>query len=218
MDVFYRIKEAKSKADTILVIVHGGHERFSLPSPRMKRTYRFFVDIGADAVINHHQHCYSGYEVYKDKPIFYGLGNFCFDKPNRRNEAWNEGYMVVLIIENNNVAFELYPYTQCNEEPTVKPMSVEENKKFKEIISQLNAVIESDDLLESSYSKYIDKKYKSAIIDLAPFNSKLLRGLSKKGFVPDCISFNKALLLFDRISCESHRDIILGILSRKINK
>lgn len=43
----------------------------------MQEIYRFFVDIGADAVINHHQHCYSGYEVYKEKPIFYGLGNFC---------------------------------------------------------------------------------------------------------------------------------------------
>lgn len=218
MDVFYRIKEAKSKADTILVIVHGGHERFSLPSPRMKRTYRFFVDIGADAVINHHQHCYSGYEVYKDKPIFYGLGNFCFDKPNRRNEAWNEGYMVELNIENNNVAFEIHPFTQCNEEPTVKPMSPEENKKFQENISKLNTVIANEDLLETSYSNYIDKKFKTSIIDFSPFNSKLFRGLSKKGIIPNCISFNKALLLFDRISCESHRDITLGILSRKINK
>ena len=42
----------------------------------MKETYRFFVDCGADAVINHHQHCYSGYEYYKDKFICYGLGNF----------------------------------------------------------------------------------------------------------------------------------------------
>ena len=26
--------------------------------------YRFFIDASADAVINHHQHCYSGYEEY----------------------------------------------------------------------------------------------------------------------------------------------------------
>ena len=31
-------------------------------------------------VINHHQHCYSGYEKYQSGMIFYGLGNFFFDK------------------------------------------------------------------------------------------------------------------------------------------
>ena len=76
---YYCIQEAKKNADFVLVIVHGGHEHYQLPSPRMQETYRFFVDAGADAVVNHHQHCYSGYEFYKEKPIFYGLGNFCFD-------------------------------------------------------------------------------------------------------------------------------------------
>ena len=41
--------------------------------------------VGADAVVNHHQHCYSGYEVYKDKPVFYGLGNLLFDHASKRS-------------------------------------------------------------------------------------------------------------------------------------
>lgn len=61
---FYAIEEAKKNADRVIVIVHGGHEHYQLPSPRMKETYRFFVDAGADVVINHHQHCYSGYEAF----------------------------------------------------------------------------------------------------------------------------------------------------------
>ncbi|MBQ8413439.1 MAG: CapA family protein, partial [Lachnospiraceae bacterium] len=52
---FYKIQEARQNADYVLVIVHGGHEHYQLPSPRMKETYRFFVDAGADAVVNHHQ-------------------------------------------------------------------------------------------------------------------------------------------------------------------
>lgn len=68
---YYDIKEARAKADYVLVIVHGGHEHFQLPSLRMQETYRFFVDAGADAdaVVNHHQHCYSGYEVYMVNPF-----------------------------------------------------------------------------------------------------------------------------------------------------
>ena len=41
---YYAIQEAKKHADYVLVIVHGGHEHFQLPSPRMQETYRFFVD------------------------------------------------------------------------------------------------------------------------------------------------------------------------------
>lgn len=92
---YYKIQEARGNADYVLVIVHGGHEHYQLPSPRMQETYRFFVDAGADAVVNHHQHCYSGYEIYKNKPIFYGLGNFCFDiQPQKHDSIWNYGYMV----------------------------------------------------------------------------------------------------------------------------
>lgn len=96
---YYNIQEARTKADYVLVIVHGGHEHYALPSPRMKETYRFFIDAGADAIINHHQHCYSGYEIYHGKPIFYGLGNLLFDHKSERHGPWNEGFMVSLRLD-----------------------------------------------------------------------------------------------------------------------
>ena len=49
---FHQICEAKANADYVVVIVHGGHEHFQLPSPRMQETYRFFIEAGADAVVN----------------------------------------------------------------------------------------------------------------------------------------------------------------------
>ena len=52
------------------------------------------MDIGADVVVNCHQHCFSGCEIYNGKHIFYGLGNFFFDWPERRNGMWNKGYML----------------------------------------------------------------------------------------------------------------------------
>src|SRR5690606_17303839 len=41
------IKDAKEHADYVFVIVHGGHEYYNLPSPRMQKQYRFYVDNGA---------------------------------------------------------------------------------------------------------------------------------------------------------------------------
>lgn len=121
---FYKIKEARRNADFVLVIVHGGIEQYQLPTPRMVENYHFFIDAGADAVVNHHQHCYSGYEVYNSKPIVYGLGNFLFDNPGSRHCIWNEGYMVQINFD-EEISFDLHPYTQCNEKPNVCPMNEE---------------------------------------------------------------------------------------------
>lgn len=53
------IQEAKEKSDFVYVIVHGGHEYYNLPSPRMQKQYRFYVDNGADMVAGQHTHCIS---------------------------------------------------------------------------------------------------------------------------------------------------------------
>ena len=46
--------------------------------------HTFFVDSGANIVVGHHTHCYSGYEEYNKGLIFYSLGNFLFDWKNLR--------------------------------------------------------------------------------------------------------------------------------------
>jgi poly-gamma-glutamate synthesis protein (capsule biosynthesis protein) len=38
------------------------------------------IDAGADIIIGHHPHVVQGMEIYKNKPIFYSLGNFVFDQ------------------------------------------------------------------------------------------------------------------------------------------
>ena len=114
VNTYYRIKEARSNADYVILIIHGGPEHYNLPTPRMKAQYRFYVDIGADVVINHHQHCFSGYELYNGKPIFYGLGNLSFDSK-LRDSIWNTGYMVNLLFSRTEIKFEILPYTQGDE-------------------------------------------------------------------------------------------------------
>lgn len=144
---YYNIQEARTKADYVLVIVHGGHEHYALPSPRMKETYRFFIDAGADAIINHHQHCYSGYEIYHGKPIFYGLGNLLFDHKSERHGPWNEGFMVSLRLDKQTLPqFELYPYTQCNERPSVIPMNEAERIGEKYIIPTLGVWTKAEEV------------------------------------------------------------------------
>ena len=102
-------QEAKANADFLILIIHGGHETYELPSPRMKKLYRWFIDLGVDAVIGHHTHCYSGSEVYKNKPIVYSLGNFIFDSK-IRDASWNYGVFAVLSLSADRVIIELVPF------------------------------------------------------------------------------------------------------------
>lgn len=209
---YYAIVEAKNKADYVIIVVHGGHEYFQLPSPRMQEIYRFFVDIGADAVINHHQHCYSGYEVYKEKPIFYGLGNFCFDKNTQRNSIWNEGYLVKLVLD-NKIHFELYPYIQCNDTPNVVLMKKDRIDDFYSSIKCLNEIIAYSCRLKLEHQHWMKEREGNLKLVLSPYSNRWFRIMASRGLLPMFLSKKRKLSLLNFIYCESHRDRIVYLLN-----
>lgn len=212
---FYCIREAKKKADYVLVIVHGGHEYHQLPSSRMQETYRFFIDAGADAVVNHHQHCFSGYEIYKDRPIFYGLGNFCFDG-NYRNSVWNEGYMAILDFTESGVSIDTVPYTQCNEKPGVFP--IEDRFSFDKRLSELNNIIADPKRLLEETRKYYKSQEDFIGLLFEPYSNRYMRKLRSLKLIPSLISTKKWLSLLNIIDCEAHRDKTLFTLRNKCLK
>ena len=212
---FYAIREASTKADYVIVIVHGGHEFYQLHSPRMKELYRYFIDCGADTVINHHQHCYSGYEVYCSKPIFYGLGNFLFDDTDRHT-TWNQGYMVQLSFLSTGITFELFPYNQCNEKPSISFLTDEERNIFDNEIDKLNKIIVDDVTLTYEHQKWMDATGRWFELCLTPYSNRYLRILSGHGFLPKLLPLQKRLQIINYIDCESHRDRILQVLKKGI--
>lgn len=208
---YYAIKEAKEKADYVLVIVHGGHEHWQLPSPRMQEAYRFFVDAGADAVVNHHQHCYSGFEVYSGKPIFYGLGNFCFDWPERNSEKWNHGYMVCLDLY-DSIGFKIIPYKQCADTPVVEILP---DESFGVKLKELNSIIKSPYQLKEKTEEYYYSSATTVSRIFEPIDNRILRSLQKKGVIPSFISIRRKIKAQDFICCEAHRDKLLYWLNKQ---
>ena len=213
---YYAITEAKNKADYVLVIVHGGIELYQLPTPRMVKTYHFFIDSGADAIINHHQHCISGSELYKGKPIIYGLGNFCFDRANRRNSIWNEGYMVKFSFKDGNINFMRIPYTQCNDAATIIPLRTEEEMKFNQTINRLESIIIDPKSLANEYESFLinsDRNFKNII---SPYSNRYLSALYVRGFLPGFMSRKKWLSLQGSLICESHYERFIHMINGKL--
>lgn len=214
VNVFNQIQEAKKTADFVIVITHGGHEHYELPSPRMKKWYRFFVDSGANAVIGHHTHIISGYEVYKESPIFYSLGNFCFDWEGLQNLPWNKGMMVRLHFEKNKpITFELVFFDHNNEKAGVYMMHADAQKQMLVHVHQLNEIIRDDKKLQEAFDVYVSTWKSIMNTWIQPYQGKYLPSLYKKGLLPSIISENKKLLFTNLIRCESHRDILLNSIN-----
>lgn len=214
---YYAIKEAKSRAKYIIVIVHGGSIGCQLPSPRMQEQYRFFVDAGADAVIVHHQHCFSGYEYYHGAPIVYGLGNLLFDKPWMKHTYWTHGYLTELVLDNENrFEVKLYPYIQCDEEPRVILKKDNDLKEFHKKLEELNNIIKNPKTLKEEYYKWVDDNDSQCKNAIGAINTnRYVLALQRRHFLPH---FSKGtMFLLNYIYCEAHLDRMLRYLKKKYN-
>jgi hypothetical protein len=215
--LFYDITEAKKNSDYLIVIVHAGNEFYELPSPRTKELYRYIVDLGADVVISHHTHAYSGYEIYKSKPIFYGLGNFLYDWPGKRNTGWNQGYIVRLKLS-ECYEFEIVPLKQCNDVPGIFHLDEKERTLFFEKIDGYNRIISDEKKLESHFQEYCSSVYPMYDAFIEPGFGRYIAALRKRGLFPKLMSGKKRLLLLNLVRCESHRDVLLRMLKHQGKK
>ena len=95
------IESLKKECDYVIVIYHGGAEKFRYPSPQTKQRFHRMVDSGADMILSQHTHCVGTEEFYKGAYLLYGQGNFLFRSFN--NEFTDTGLLLELSIEKNKV-------------------------------------------------------------------------------------------------------------------
>jgi poly-gamma-glutamate capsule biosynthesis protein CapA/YwtB (metallophosphatase superfamily) len=74
------VQVARRNARLVLASIHA-HEIYrelTVPDPFVPALAHAAIDAGADVFITHGSHYLAGIEIYKGKPIFYGLGDFFF--------------------------------------------------------------------------------------------------------------------------------------------
>ena len=94
--VIKEIEKQKLLADIVIVFSHWGVEYSKNPTKAIKELAHQFIDMGADLIIGSHPHVIQPVEQYKDKRIYYSLGNFIFDQ--HFNEDVRQGLGVVVKI------------------------------------------------------------------------------------------------------------------------
>ncbi len=213
INVFYDILEAKRhKADYIIIITHGGIEHYCYPTRRMIELYRYLIDCGASAVVNHHQHCFSGYEFYNGKPIVYGLGNYYFPKNQYIDDFWNYGYIVKLCFD-ESITLDTIPYKQCSGDFKISSLAELELEEFNKKIHIINNNILDIRKLDSLFDEFVKNTSSQYDYLFSPYQTLLFRKLLQKRLISKRHSKDKLLRLLALIKCESHRDRLINYLS-----
>jgi poly-gamma-glutamate capsule biosynthesis protein CapA/YwtB (metallophosphatase superfamily) len=109
------IRALRDRVDRVVVTFHWGVPYTREPAPEDRAKAHFAIDCGADLVIGHHQHVVQPFEVYRGRPIFYGVGNFAFGSGNSQAE----GLLIGVHFNDRNTRVHVYPLYVKNRDPRV---------------------------------------------------------------------------------------------------
>ena len=214
-----QIQDASKNADYVIVVIHGGHEYYNLPSPRMVKQYRYYAEQGADIVVGHHTHCISGNEEYKGVPIYYSLANFLFNQ-NSCYEDWYTGLVLEVNIKNKKLTTSLHPVVQEKDTFSLSLKLGKEKTEILDRVKEFNLTIIDKNKLIKEWEFFLNRRFKSYLSEWSPIsfiemkliykvlNKLNFNFLNKKG-----IAINLSL-----IQCEAHLDASLSILKKYLNK
>jgi poly-gamma-glutamate synthesis protein (capsule biosynthesis protein) len=215
IDAFYQIREEKEQSDFVMVIYHGGLENHSLPTPGLRKRLRFLVNVGADAIICHHTHVASSYEIYSGRPICYGLGNFCFDYKKLLNVELHQSLLARIIIDSDKVELQLSCVNYNRAEKKIELLKDKAQNIMLDKLKINNEVLQNDIDYMSYWNKVGEKLFPRYYIPMVYGRgvvAKLLRKL-KYPF------YNKKRLLSmnNLFSCDTHTEMISNTFSNRLN-
>ncbi len=141
---------AQHADDFLIVILHWGEEYQIKHSSAQQGLAYCLIDAGADMVIGSHAHVVQDIELYKDKLIFYSLGNFIFDQ--YFSEDTEQGLAIGMELWPDKLIYRLFPIQSRLGQPAL--MNQDAAKGFLQGLSQRS----SQELSESIKTGIIETK------------------------------------------------------------
>ncbi|MBI9066034.1 MAG: CapA family protein [Salinivirgaceae bacterium] len=137
------IQILKKQVNHVVVLLHwGGRVEGGLyPDFNQPQIARQLIDAGADLIIGHHSHTIQPFEQYKNKYIFYSLGNFCFSDyvfENKFNPiSKRQNISSILNIKFTKTVYEIDLQIFKNEKSRFKLTNYKNKLRFRNCIFQL---------------------------------------------------------------------------------
>jgi gamma-polyglutamate biosynthesis protein CapA len=122
------IEKAKQGSDIVVVYIHWGDEYKNIHNQVQQKFAHELVDAGVDLIVGHHPHVVQDIEEYKNKLIFYSLGNFVFDQY-FSNEV-QIGLALEFSFQDEKAIINLVPVSSIENRGQPKIMTADEKNNF----------------------------------------------------------------------------------------
>ncbi len=152
--VIKEIKSLKEQHAFVIVYPHWGIEYDEGMTQGQITKAHDFIDAGADLILGAHPHVIEPIEIYKNKAIFYSLGNFIFDQSSVGPTG--KGLAVGITITDENISYYLFPLSIYRQQASL--MGYDARVKIL------------DSLADSSESESIKDGIKKGIINLKRYH------------------------------------------------
>ncbi|MFA5647188.1 MAG: CapA family protein [Bacteroidales bacterium] len=215
IDAFYQIKAENEENDFVIVVYHGGLEYMKYPTPQIVKNFKFLIDQGADAVVAHHTHFYSGMIEYQGKPIIFSLGNFYAQTSSKSpDRAFFIGLLAKISIdENHTISTSLIPTIQNINTGKVSIPSQTYKDEILNDITNISNTIKIEKELKKIWDNYYNKE-KKRLINLLLSNSKVEYRIRKRFPFFNTMSAYKKAIILNLFRCDAHRYKSIEILEK----
>lgn len=204
----------RGSIDYLVVLLHGGPEFLTAPSPRLRETCRFLIEMGANAVIVQHPHSLGGYENHLGGHIVYGQGALVMDEPiYRARKSFHEGVLVALTVaQDGGSSMELVPLVQSDPVPGARRMDGQRAEAFLRDLATKSRAILDDEYVSAEWNHFCEER-KHAYMGILLGQNRLLRRANRHGWL-ERVLYRRRRVLSARnlVCCETHREAIETIL------
>lgn len=153
-----------AKVDHMIAIMHWGVEDLHHPLPTQRMTARRLIDCGVSLVVGSHAHAVQGYERYRGRYIFHGLGNFCFPHittPQADGRLLRHRFLtrsrwgVVPWLEITRQRITLHRVSHILRDEKCHPVALDDDKRWAQKLARLCADLEHQG---AAYQSLYDRK------------------------------------------------------------
>jgi poly-gamma-glutamate capsule biosynthesis protein CapA/YwtB (metallophosphatase superfamily) len=217
IDYVRTIATVHQSVDYLIVLLHGGAEFLTVPSPRLKKTCHFLIDMGADAVVVQHPHALGGYERYQGGFIVYGQGALVMDEAIYRDKkSFHEGVLVRFTVQDSGGSMELIPLVQSDPVPGARRLKARDAETLLRELEAKSQALLDDDYVNAEWKRFCEEQ-KHAYISVLAGHSRAVRVANRSGRLAGLL-YNRRRLLGTRnvVCCETHREALETIFNEEL--
>jgi len=185
------VKELKQDNFFVIIMPHWNYEYVYFPAPDNRRFAKKLIDSGADIIVGSHPHIIQGYESYKNKYIFYSLGNFIFHSDVFKtismieNNARLKYTFILTITLEEDFEYQIKITPLFTDDHILRLLTEEEKALFENKLTEISEILSDN----RKYKKYF---YRDAA-DISHQTTKMLKKLTdEQGLKNLLITLNRA--------------------------